>query len=705
MAPQTAEQIIADISAPPPVGTPHALPIPGSERPNRTAVYRHWRFRDQPLLTKLEPEVESVHDLLELAIKKYGSRKALGVRKWNPATQEHENKFEFMTYAEMGERRKNLGAGIIDVVQQAGYTNSKYGVGIWSPNTPEWHLTDMACTSQSLFSVSLYETLGPDTTEYIINHAELPVVACSANHIPVLIKLASRVPTLKIIVSLDALDKGEHKDKNPGNILKNIAAESGLKLYEIQELEEIGLKSGRGFRPPTWNDLTTINYTSGTTGPPKGVVMHQGNAVAAINGARSMGNVQANDIHISYLPLAHIYGRMIDQLALVSGAAVGFFRGDVLGLVDDLKLLKPTSFPSVPRLFNRFNSAIKAATVDAPGFKGALSRHVIDVKKGYMRQPPGSTTNTHFFYDRLWTKKVRAAVGLDNARSMISGSAQLDPDVQEFLGAAFGNEFRQGYGMTETYAGATVQLSRDYSAGNLGPPLPCLELCLESVPDYNYSVDDKPNPRGEVLMRGPTLFQGYHKNDEENQKVLEADGWFHSGDIGEIDSLGRLRIIDRKKNVLKLAQGEYISPERIENVYLGNTNIVATAYVHGDSKESTLVAIFGVDPENFPPFASKVLGRTVAAGDVAGINAAAREPKVKEAVLKVLDKIGRGHKFNNWERVRNVHLLLDPFTPDNGLLTPTLKLKRPQAAKAFREDIDRLYAEIKATEEPSKFKL
>lgn len=529
----------------------------------------------------------------------------------------------------------------------------------------------MAGASQSLYSVSLYETLGPDTTEYIINHAELPVVACSANHIPILLKLASRLPTLKVIISMDPLNKGEHKDRNPALILREIAAQNNVQLYELQEIEELGRSSGRGFRPPTWTDMSTINYTSGTTGPPKGVVLLQSNAVSALNAGRSMGTVANNDVHMSYLPLAHIYGRLVDQLAIVSGASVGFFRGDTLGLVDDLKLLKPNSFPSVPRLYNRFNSAIKTATVEAPGFKGALSRHVIDLKKSYMRQPPGSTTNTHWFYDRLWTKKVRAAVGLDNARSMLSGSAQLDPDVQEFLGAAFGNHFRQGYGMTETYAGATVQLAGDYSVGNLGPPLPNLELCLESVPDFNYSVEDKPYPRGEVLMRGPAMLAGYYKNEEENQKVIEADGWFHSGDIGEIDSLGRLRIIDRKKNVLKLAQGEYISPERIENVYLGNCNLLATAYVHGSPKEATLVAIFGVDLEAFPPFASKVLGKPVPAGDHTAISAAAREPKVIEAVIKILDKIGRGHKFNKYENVRGIHLVIDPFTVDNGLLTPT----------------------------------
>lgn len=140
MAPPTPEQLIATLSAPPPVGAPHAVPIPGSERPNRTPVYRHFLYRDQPLLTKLEPEVESVHDLFELAIKKYSNHKALGVRKWNPVTQEHDSKYTWMTYAEMGERRKNLGAGIVDALEQSGYTSSKYGVGIWSANSPEWHL-------------------------------------------------------------------------------------------------------------------------------------------------------------------------------------------------------------------------------------------------------------------------------------------------------------------------------------------------------------------------------------------------------------------------------------------------------------------------------------------------------------------------------------------------------------------------------------
>lgn len=532
-------------------------------------------------------------------------------------------------------------------------------------------LPDLGIASQSLYSVSLYETLGPDATEYITNHAELASIVCSLPHIPTLLKLAPRLPTLKIIISMDPLDNGEANGHSKADLLNQLAAQHGIKIYSFTEVEEIGQKSGRPIRPASWDDLATINYTSGTTGAPKGVVITHGRAVSAINGGRMSGNVSHKDIHISYLPLAHIYGRLVDQIALAEGASVGFFRGDILGLVDDMKLLKPTGFISVPRLFNRFNSAIRTATVEAEGVRGALSRHVISTKLAKMSLPPGQSSHNHFLYDRIWTPKVRAAVGLDNAHSMVSGSAQLDPDVQQFIRAAFSTRFTQGYGMTETYAVGSVQLTGDHSTGNIGAPTSCNELCLESVPEFDYSVDDKPNPRGELLIRGPCVFKEYYKNEEETKKTLEADGWFHTGDIAEVDSMGRFKIIDRKKNVMKLAQGEYISPERIENVYLGSMPLVTTAYVHGDPKESTLVAIFGIDLENFPPWASGILHQAITAEDRGALVKAANHPNVRKAFLKRLDEIARTHKFNSFERVRNVYLDVDPFTIENELFTPT----------------------------------
>lgn len=684
------------LATPPPPGSSYALPIPGTEREGRTPIYRHWRFQKGPLLERFDPAQQTFHDLFEASVAKRPNHRCLGWRPWDPATKTWENKYVWMTYAEVADRRKNFGAGIVELHQRLGITAEKYGVALWAQNRPEWQITELGLLSQSLWPVSLYETLGPETSEYILNHGALSCVVCSLPHIPTLLKLAPRVPTLKMIISLDPLEAGEPDGHSKLALLRKTAADLGIHIYAMDAVEAIGAQSGRQMRPPRRDDILTINYTSGTTGNPKGVVLTHANGVAGVTAARCNGQIGPNDVHISYLPLAHIYGRMVDQTALAEGASIGYFHGEIAALIEDIKILRPTGLMSVPRLFNRINSAIRAATVEADGFKGALSRRVIETKKVSMKLPPGKAHNTHFLYDKVWTPKVLKAVGLQRAHSMVSGSAQLDPDVHEFLRAAFGIRFVQGFGMTETYAVGTVQFTGDFTTGNIGPPCPCVELCIESVPDYEYTVHDKPNPRGELLMRGPVIFKEYYKNPEETQKSIESDGWFHTGDIVEVDSMGRFKIIDRKKNVLKLAQGEYISPERIENVYMGSTNLVTMAYVHGDPKESTLVAVFGIDPVTFAPYAGKILKKPILASDKQALKIAANDPRVKKTFLELLDDIGRRHKFNSYERVRNCYLDIDPFTMDNELLTPTLKLKRPQTAKAFRSKIDRMYEEMAA---------
>ncbi|KAI1376135.1 acetyl-CoA synthetase-like protein [Hypoxylon crocopeplum] len=684
------------LKTPPPPGSPYALPLPGTEREGRTPIYRHWRFQDKPLLDTYVPEIRTFYDLFQDAVKRFPNNKCLGTRPWNPVTKVWENKYVWQTYAEVATRSKNFGSGIYELHRRIGVPPGNHGVGVWSQNRAEWQITDLGLSSQSLFSVSLYETLGPDASEFIIKHSELSCVVSSLPHIATLLALAPRIPSLKLIISMDPLDAGEPDGYSKMAVLNGIAAQHGVQIWSVESVEELGAKVAHPVRPPRPEDVLTINYTSGTTGDPKGVVLPHSSCVAAVASARSSGSYSHKDVTISYLPLAHIYGRMIDQCSLAAGCAIGYFHGDMLALVDDLKLLKPTGFISVPRLFNRFNMGIRAQTVEADGVKGALSRRVIDTKKANMKLPPGKAHNKHFLYDRIWTPKVRAAVGLDRCRAMVSGSAQLDPEVHEFLRAAMGNYFCQGYGLTESYSAGMFQLEGDYTVGNVGGPMPGVEICLESQPELEYLVTDKPRPRGELLLRGPFMFRGYLKNEEETKKALEPDGWFHTGDICEIDEMGRVKIIDRKKNVLKLSQGEYISPERIENVYMGSSNLVATAFVHGEPSQSTLVGIFGVDPVTFGPFASKVLGKTVASEDIEAIKIAAQDPRVVKAFIKHLDAIGKKHKFNGYERVRNCMLGIEPFTVDNGLLTPTLKLKRPQTVRKFKADIERMYAEINA---------
>lgn len=527
--------------------------------------------------------------------------------------------------------------------------------------------------SQSLFTVSLYDTLGPVATEYIINHASLTCVVTSLPHIPTLLKLKPSLPTLKVIISLDPLDDGEREGYSKLALLNAVASEANVKIYSIEQIEAIGASFGSPqYHPPSPSDLITINYTSGTTGPPKGVTLTHANAVAAASCALVTGLQGPIGRMLSYLPLAHIYERMNEHGALWAGSAIGYFHGDILALVDDLQALRPTAFTSVPRLYNRFGGAIRANTIQQPGLKGTLSRHIVNTKLAAMEHPDSpSASSSHAFYDRVWGRKVSSALGLEKTHFMISGSAPLDPTLHKFFRAVTGKAILQGYGLTETYGQGLCQAEGDLSVGNCGMVAPTLELCLLDVPDMEYLSTDKPQPRGELLIRGSSVFSGYYRNPEETQKAMLPDGWFCTGDIATIDSRGRFQIIDRRKNVLKLAQGEYISPERLENIYLSHLSYLAMAYVHGDSMQTFLVAIFAVQPDIFAPMASKILGRAIEPTDLAAIKEACDDPKVKKVIRRDLEHVGRKNKFAGYERVRNHKLMVDPFTIDNELLTPT----------------------------------
>lgn len=659
------------IHPPPPPGQPYSIAIPGTQREGRSPVYRHWRQKEGILHT-LDPNVRTIHDCFEQTAIQYPRKNCLGHRPYDPLTKTF-GQYAWQSYGQVQKRRANFGVGLRILLEQIGIDGIQHGVGLWCQNRPEWQIVDLACMSQSLFTVSIYDTLGPDTTEFIINHASLTAVCTSVSHIPTLLKLAPRCPTLKLVISLDPLSNGtELLGNSKKDLLNAMAADTGVQIHYIGDIEALGETHPKSYRAPEPDHIVTINYTSGTTGDPKGVKLTHSNAVTAASGSFCVASQGVNDVICSYLPLAHIYQRVAEHAALWSGTAIGYFHGNILELVEDLKLLRPTVFISVPRLYNRFGGVIKAETVEQSGIKGALSRHVVSTKEANLKNPvPGKATNQHALYDRIWSKKVAAAIGLDRARTMVSGSAPIDPTLMQFLRVVFANNFLQGYGLTETYASGLVQIEGDFSAGNCGAVAPTVEVCLMDVPDMEYFSTDTPHPRGEILIRGNPVFKEYYKNPTETKKAFTEDGWFRTGDIGSVDELGRFKIIDRIKNVLKLAQGEYISPERIENVYLAYLPWLATAYVHGDSTQSNLVAIFSYNADLFAGFVSKVLGRDVGPTQTKELEDAAKEPKVRKAIEKELRDVGKKAKLNSYENVKAFRILTDPFTIDNGLLTPT----------------------------------
>lgn len=688
-----------ELHKPPGKGEAHSYAVPNSEKEGRSKIYRHHRCQDGPVGV-LDPNHKTVFDIFEDTANRLPNAPGFGTRSWNSAKNVF-NPYEWVDYETVQKRRTNFGKGIVEAHAREGIIGRQYGVGLWCQNRMEWQITDLACMSQSLFSVSLYDTLGPEASEYIIKHANMACVVTSLSHVGALMKIKPRLPNLKMLIVLDPLTPATNE--NPSLSKKTLldsmvnSLDLDLKIFSMSEIEALGATITAPLNPPTPDDICTINYTSGTTGPPKGVVLTHRNAVAAVSaGIVGATSSSGSDTMCSYLPLAHIYGRLLEQVVMYGGGKIGYFHGNILELVDDLKLLRPTNFASVPRLYNRFGSVVKSQTIEAPGFKGSLSRHIVNTKLANLHSD--SPTNKHFLYDRIWAKKVSAALGLDRANTLVSGSAPLNPALQEFFYVVTASRVMQGFGMTETYALGLSQHEGDLTTGNCGGVVPSSELCLVSVPDMDYLVTDKPHPRGELLMRGPNVFSEYYKNPEETAKSFTEDGWFKTGDIAKIDELGRFTIIDRRKNVLKLAQGEYVSPERLEGIYLSALGYLAQGFVHGDSLQTSLVAIFGIQPDIFAPYASKILGTTISPTDIQSIKQACADEKVRAAVAKDLDKIGRKNKFAGYERVKAFELAVEPFTIENEVLTPTLKLKRPVAAKMFRGLLDRLYEAVEEKE-------
>ncbi|NXK29872.1 ACSL1 ligase, partial [Piprites chloris] len=644
-----------------------SVEVEGGEHARRSAL-----LNSDELLVYYYDDVRTVYDIFQRGLQVSNNGPCLGFRKPNQP-------YEWISYKEVSDRAECVGSALL----HRGFKPSHIQyIGIFSQNRPEWVILEQACYAFSMVVVPLYDTLGAEAITYIVNKADLSLVFCDKPD--------------KAKILLTSVEKGETPILNTIVIMESFGADlvergkkCGVEIFSMREIEELGRAHRQKPMPPKPEDLAVICFTSGTTGNPKGaMITHQNivsNASAFVKTTEKTFMPSSDDVLISFLPLAHMFERIVEvsvyllysiteKLACLT-ECMSF--GSRL-LMDDLKTLQPTIFPVVPRLLNRMfdkifgqaDTSLKRWLLDF-----ASKRKEAELRSGIVRN--------NSFWDKVIFRKIQASLG-GKVRLMVTGAAPVSASVLTFLRTALGCQFYEGYGQTECTAGCSLSLPGDWTAGHVGAPMPCNIIKLVDVQEMNYLAS---KGEGEVCVKGPIVFRGYLKDPEKTAEALDKDGWLHTGDIGKWLPNGTLKIIDRKKHIFKLAQGEYIAPEKIENVYL-RCEALAQVFVHGESLQAFLVAIVVPDPDTLHNWAKKK-------GIEGSYQELCKNKEVKKYILEDMVRIGKESGLKSFEQVKDIVLHTEMFSIENGLLTPTLKAKRPELRKYFQSQINELYANAK----------
>ena len=542
-------------------------------------------------------------------------------------------------------------------------------VAIMAKNRPEHLIADLGALHAGATPVSFYNTLAPEQIGYIAGHCEAKVAVVEGREfMQRWEKVKADLPALESVVLIeDAEEFAEYDwvqswDAVLARGREALAAPGGPEAFEAMWRE---VKPG---------DLATLVYTSGTTGPPKGVMITQRNVLWTCCSLDRTGSFTTGLRAISYLPLAHALERLSTHYLSTYKAAHVYFCPEVMQVFEYVPEVRPQVFAGVPRLFEKLQAGIVAALAAEPDErKRKIALRAIETGKKAVRleqegkRVPIGLRLQRALFDRLVYSKIRDKIGLDQAEPVVSGAAPIPRDVLEFFWG-IGLPIIEGYGMTESSAPAAVGRGKETPIGTVGPAMPGCEVVL---------AED-----GEVLIRGGNVTAGYYKDQEKTAEAFDPDGWLHTGDIGELDGKGNLRIVDRKKELIITAGGKNISPSNLESL-LKHHPLVGQAVAVGD-RRPYMSALIVLDGEVAPGWA--------AANGVpfTTIGQFAREPRVVAEIQQAVDQANQ--HVSQAESVRRFAILPAEWTVDSEELTPTLKLKRRVIAEKYADQIESLYA-------------
>ncbi|TCJ28071.1 AMP-dependent synthetase/ligase [Nocardioides jejuensis] len=561
--------------------------------------------------------------------------------------------WESVTWAEAGDRVRKLAAGLISLGIEP-----EQRVGILSGTRYEWILADLAIMCAGAATTTVYPSTGGEDTAYILaDSGSRLLFAEDAGQIAKVNEHRADMPELGTIVTLS----GE-------------ASEGVLTLADLERLGEEYLAKHPSVIDDhaaaiTADQLATLIYTSGTTGKPKGVRLRHKSWVFEGEAIKSQGILTEDDLQFLWLPMAHSFGKVLLSTQLACGFATAI-DGRVDKIVDNLAVIQPTFMGAAPRIFEKAYGRI-ITMVESEGKKGIFDKAFatgLEVKKlqAAGKSVPLPLKLKFALFDKLVFGKVRARFG-GRIKFFISGSAALNREIAEWFNAA-GLVILEGYGLTETSAGAFVNHPEQNKIGTVGVPFPGSEVRIASD--------------GEVLIKGPNVMEGYHNLPEATAETL-VDGWLHTGDIGELDADGHLRITDRKKDLFKTSGGKYVAPSSIEGQFKAICPFVANMLVHGNER-NFVSALITLDPDLIADWAKDngLAGKSYA--EIVTSDAC------QKMVAGYIDELNG--RLNRWETVKKFVILDRDFSIEGGELTPSLKVKRKVVESNNKELIDGLYA-------------